>query len=430
MSKSLERTLITNQLLMSLVLLIALLTAVQSLFEHTLLTITLGVIGIVALLLLARRLWEKVITPLRHLSTGFEALGKEHYTTTLEQAYPVGVYQDLFKALQTLNQAWGEKKDEQSTQLFLLHQLIKNLQAPILIFDENDSLIFANDAFELCFGQAWQEIEKQKAQTLGLIKHRDSWQFENEEINQIWQIDSSEFKDSGRVFSLIVLTNIEKQLKVSQDNAWQRMVRVISHEIKNSLTPIKSLTQALLNKDDINENNKRALTVINQRSNSLHRLIDSYSVVTKSIQLKPTCFKVAVLTNRLSKLYDDLEISNLDDDIEVFADSTLLEQVLINLIKNAVEATEEMGSSERVILQIKEGVSPKRHLTFQVSDRGTGIEQTENLFVPFYSTKPDGQGIGLYFSRKVIELHGGALDLSSRDGGGTIATIDLPICQI
>jgi signal transduction histidine kinase len=167
------------------------------------------------------------------------------------------------------------------------------------------------------------------------------------------------------------------------------MVRVISHEIKNSLTPIKSLTQTLLNKDDISENNKRALTVINQRSNSLHRLIDSYSVVTKSIRLKPTHFNVAVLTNRLSKLYGDLEISDLGDDIEVFADSTLLEQVLINLIKNAVEASEEAGSSERVTLQITEGLSPKKLLKFQVSDRGTGIEQTENLFVPFYSTKPE-----------------------------------------
>lgn len=427
MSKSLEKTLLTHQFVMSLILLVLLLTAVQSLFEHVLLTITFGVIATAALLFFARRLWVKIIIPFRQLTTGFEALGKEYYTTTHEQAYPAGVYHDLFKTLQILNKVWGEKKDDQSVQFFILHQLIKNLHSPILIFDENHTLIFSNDAFELCFGQTWQVMDKQPARELGLMKRRDSWQFDNEEMNQIWQIDSSEFKDSGRVFSLIVLSNIEKQLKVSQDTAWQRMVRVMSHEIKNSLTPIKSLTQALLNKGDISDNNKRALTVINERSHSLHRLIDSYSVVTKSIQLKPTRFKVVELVGRLSQLYGDLEINHLGDDVEVFVDSALIEQVLINLIKNAVEATKDAGNSERVILQITDTLLPQRHLNIQVLDRGTGIEHTENLFVPFYSTKSEGQGIGLYFSRKVIELHRGSLDLRSREGGGAIAELILPI---
>jgi two-component system nitrogen regulation sensor histidine kinase NtrY len=246
-----------------------------------------------------------------------------------------------------------------------------------------------------------------------------------------WELRRSVVRQEGYPLQLIAMSDLSRALREEERQAWKRIIRVLSHEINNSLAPIKSISgslQSMLARsalpEDVHEDVERGLAIISSRSEALGRFMASYARLARlpkpdldAVSIRPLVRRVADLETRMT--VDVVE----GDDVTVRADPDQLEQALINLVRNAVDATLEAGG---------DGVSLRwlaraGRLHVLVEDRGPGLPETGNLFVPFYTTKQGGSGIGLVLSRQIAEGHGGTLELENRDGGGARARMVLPI---
>jgi len=247
-----------------------------------------------------------------------------------------------------------------------------------------------------------------------------------------WQVTHGTFREEGFSQHLLIISDVRRVLREQERSAWQRLIRVISHEVNNSLTPIKSISGSLremIGESPLPEDLRTnavvpALDVIMNRAESLQRFLAQYSQLARLppprrrwVHLSPVLKRVASLEQA-----HPIEIV-IPHDLEAYVDEDQLEQALINLIRNAVEA-QGMGEGRISI----EAQSRDATLVISVTDAGPGIANPDNLFVPFFTTKPGGSGIGLVLSRQIAEAHGGVLVLQSRrDASGVIAAMELPV---
>jgi len=217
---------------------------------------------------------------------------------------------------------------------------------------------------------------------------------------------------------LLVFVDIEPALREGQLHAWQQIIRVLSHEIRNSLTPVSSMAETLAEKCLI-ERDKKILNVITERCLHLQSFVDRYSTLSDKLNLNKQLISVKDLSSSLKSLFNQYPIE-IDSTVDtIWADITLFEQVLINLIKNAKEA-----QASKVTINISE---VEQHCIIEIIDDGHGFNNLDNLFVPLYSTKSGGQGIGLSFCRNVIEQHQGIIELENNENKGVTIMIILPI---
>ena len=216
----------------------------------------------------------------------------------------------------------------------------------------------------------------------------------------------------------MVFINIESALRENQLNAWQQIIRVLGHEIRNSLTPVSSMAETLADKTLI-ARDKMVLNTITERCQHLQTFVGRYATLSQQVNLSCQYVSVEGLCLAVNKLFKDIEISVDDKVSEIWADLTFIEQVFINLIKNAMEA-----NAKQVQINFTEH---EQHYIIEVVDNGHGFSNLDNLFVPLYSTKSDGQGIGLNFCRNVIEQHQGVLELDNNEENGVTVMIILPV---
>jgi nitrogen fixation/metabolism regulation signal transduction histidine kinase len=239
-------------------------------------------------------------------------------------------------------------------------------------------------------------------------------------------------RQEGLPLQLIVLSDLSRALREEERQAWKRIIRVLSHEINNSLAPIKSISGSLRSllarrptPADLEEDVGRGLQVIEGRAEALGRFMASYAQLARLPQPQLRPVDVDALVRRVAALETRLPVDVLGGPrVSVHADPDQLEQLLINLVRNAADATlEERGRGVQVRWRIRGG-----KLNLLVEDEGRGLGDTANLFVPFYTTKPGGSGIGLVLSRQIAEGHGGTLELENRTRGrGARASVVLPI---
>jgi len=229
----------------------------------------------------------------------------------------------------------------------------------------------------------------------------------------------------------LVVSDLTRTLREQELQAWQRIVRVIGHELNNSLAPIKSISgslQSLISRpdraEDWEDDLTRGLAVIASRSESLGRFMTAYAQLARLPQPKLQRVDVGALVRRVVGLETRLAIElHPAPDVTIPADPDQLEQLLINLVRNAVDASLETGGGVAVTWK-----RLPTNLEIRVDDEGPGLSNTSNLFVPFFTTKPGGSGIGLVLSRQIAEAHGGSLKLENRaTGRGCAAILRLPV---
>jgi two-component system, NtrC family, nitrogen regulation sensor histidine kinase NtrY len=312
----------------------------------------------------------------------------------------------------------------------LLSQLLGGLELAVLIIDEQERLVDLNPAAEQLLGRSASELVGRGAAELGLsdwlgrsAPFIDRHAFPAGEGP--WEVRRVVFRRHGRPHRLLVVTDVSRALREEERRAWRRLIRVLGHEINNSLGSIQSTAGLLKERASAADPTARdGLELIEERSRALGGFIRRYAELARLPPPNAETVDIAGLIGHVVSLESRIVIEIGSDSPEtVRVDRSQLEQALINLLRNAADAALETGGGVRIRWR-RSG----RDLSIEVEDDGPGIAHTENLFVPFFTTKEGGSGIGLVLARQIIEAHGGSLQLANRVRAcGAIATVRVPI---
>ena len=316
---------------------------------------------------------------------------------------------------------------------------MEEIDVAVFAFDESQTLRLVNRAGAALLARPAEQLLGKSAAELQLA---ESLVADGPRVVELafpgrhgrWELRRDTFRQGGRPHQLLVLADVSRALSEEERQAWQRLIRVLSHEINNSLAPIKSIAQSLVDlvrRDpvpaDWREDLGKGLGVIGGRAESLSRLMAAYARLARLPPPRLEAVSVAEWVQRVAALETRLAVTVCPGpDVTIQADGGQLDQLLINLVRNAVDATVETGGHVDV-----EWVARNGRLDVWVRDDGTGLADTVNLFVPFYTTKAEGSGIGLALSRQIAEAHGGRLTLANRtDGRGCEARLTLPVGDV
>lgn len=391
---------------------------------------------VVVWLAVARLAQVRVIRPLQVLANITAGLREGHFTMRAREDEGSDVLGSVRRELNALSESLKEQRLGALEADALLKRLMEEIDVAVFAFDPGGVLRVANKAGERLVGQPIERLLGRTAAFLGLgvCLEGETPRIINLDLSGTgsgrWEVRRRSFRQGGLPLDLVMLTDISRVLRSEERQVWQRLVRVLSHEINNSLAPIKSvagtLGQLLAREPkpaDYEEDLKSGLDVVAARADSLARFMASYARLAK---LPPPTFgpvNIASWVSRVVPLDQRLAATVVPGpELTIRADGDQLDQVLINLLKNAVEASLETGGGVTVAWQ-----DAGDAVEVTIRDEGRGLASTANLFVPFYTTKPSGSGIGLVFSRQVVEAHGGHLAVANRtDRRGAEARIVLP----
>jgi nitrogen fixation/metabolism regulation signal transduction histidine kinase len=364
------------------------------------------------------------MSPYYRIITALESIKVDDYSVEVIPPYTRGILHKVFAEINQFSQILRRKKRLFDEKDLLVHNLIKQLDSPVLLINSQDQLVHGNQALSRWIGKDWRLTRLMSVKSLGLLKCKLGWSFEDENQAKQFKLRSSHYKNDSGEHQLLIFTDISTELREMQVESWQQVVRVLSHEIKNSLTPIKTIAQALAELND-DPQQKKMLEVINERSQKLSKFVTQYSKLTWVHEIKKQTIDITQLLSSITAIYMDIDFELQLKITQLHAEPLLLEQVLINLITNSRQAIEQKKIKGSIqIYSFNKG----NFTLVRIIDNGVGIQNLTNLFVPFYTTKSDGQGIGLLLSRNIIEQHGGQLTLeNNHDGAGTTAIIKLPI---
>ena len=401
---------------------------------------TLTVVIVTFCLGFAFALRERVVLPLQTLSNLLAALGEGDFSIRARGARGGDPLGEVMIEVNTLVETLRHQRLDALEATTLLRKVMAEIDVAVYTFDDKRKLTFVNRAGSQLLGQVSERMLGRRAEELGLEDCLDGEA--PRVINTAfpggvgrWEIRRSSFRQGGRPHELLVLSDLSQPLREEERQAFQRLIRVIGHEMNNSLAPIKSIAGSLgtiVQREppppDWREDVQRGLEVIESRSESLSRFMSAYARLAKLPPPKLAPLDVAAVVNRVVTLEKGHNIQVVGGPrLTIQGDGDQLEQLLINLLRNAMDAVRETGGAVRVGWQRLPGSSPPS-VELWVDDEGPGLSNTGNLFVPFFTTKPGGSGIGLVLCRQIAEAHSGSLMLENRDDrSGCRATLRLPL---
>jgi two-component system nitrogen regulation sensor histidine kinase NtrY len=383
----------------------------------------------------------RVVRPLQTMANLLSALREGDFAVRargVRRDEPLG---DVMAEINTLSRTLQDQRLSALEATALLRTVMEEINIAIFAFDSDQKLRLANHAAQLLLGKPAERILGRGAAEIGLADGLDG---EPARLLTLsfpggsgrWGMRRSQFREGGRPHDLVVIADLSRTLREEELQAWQRLVRVLGHELNNSLAPIKSIAgslAAMLKREpraaDWEADMRSGLDIIAARAEGLARFMEAYARLARLPQPKLAPALLSALVQRVVALETRLPVQVLGGpELKLVCDSAQIEQLLINLLKNAVEAPLE----QRVVSRTDATASLRWRkvggfVEFLIEDNGPGIAQATNLFVPFFTTKPEGSGIGLVLCRQIAENHGGFLSLANRSGiGGCVATLRLP----
>lgn len=381
-------------------------------------------------------LHERVVWPLQTLSNMLAAIREQDYSLRSRRANSGDA---LGLAMLEANTLMGELRERRLGALeatALLRRVMEEVDVAILAFDEAGVLRLVNPGGERLLAQPAERLLGRGAADLGL---GDCIVGQAPRVVDLtlggpsarFELRRGTFRQSGKPHQFVVLADVSTALREEERIAWQRIVRVLGHEINNSLTPIHSLAQRLQQllgrsppDGELREDLERGLGVIANRSEALTRFLSAYSRLAKLPAPRRGSVDVGQWVRRIVRLENRMPVEIVPgEEVKLNADGDQLDQALINLLTNAVDAARETGGGVRVRWRRDE-----RQFELVVEDDGPGLPESANLFVPFFTTKAGGTGIGLVLSRQIAEGHGGSLSLTNRsEVSGCEARLVIPI---
>ncbi len=406
-------------------------------------TLTLFIVGIWFGCAIAVR--SRVTFTLQTLANLLEATREGDYSLRGRHAVPDDALGQVMLEINTLSSTLRRQRFEAVEATGLMRTVIAEIDLAVFAFDDLGRLQLVNRAGEKVLARPADSLLGRRAVSLGLeqflqgpIQHTVQKTFPGG-VGR-WGVRRSHFRLDGRDHVLLVLTDLSRTLREEERQAWQRLIRVLGHELNNSLTPIKSMSSTLQmlaerKPDEWEDDLRGGLRLIGDRAEALSRFIRAYSRLARLPQPKRRPLEVGPWLERLSNLGPEFDHSvqlglEPGPPVTVQADADQLEQLLINLLRNAADAVKEAGGRGGVQLGWLRLGDPRGagQLEIHVIDDGPGLANIDNLFVPFFTTKPQGTGIGLVLCRQIAEAHGGTLTLENRqDVQGCIARLRLPL---
>jgi nitrogen fixation/metabolism regulation signal transduction histidine kinase len=384
----------------------------------------------------------------RDLARFFEAVKFGDFTQAFARRSPGRSFRQLRAALADVMGAFQEARAEKEEQALYLRTIVQHLAIGILVFQPDGEVDLVNNAAKRLLGvtqlkrlQSLEDVSPGLVRTLLGLKPRERALVRIERPDEQLQLalQASEFKLRARTFTLVSIQDIRSELEEKEVDAWQKLIRVLTHEIMNSMTPITSLAetaQGLVARggaggdEESRADVETALRTIAKRSQGLLHFVDGYRSLTRVPKPNFKFFPARDLIARVCQLMQAplaesgarLASSIRPDNLELLADPELLEQVLINLLLNAADA---VRGRENARVELAAYLDERGRPVLQVRDNGVAIpeENIDKVFVPFFSTKEGGSGVGLSLSRQIMQLHNGTIAVSSRPGEETVFTL-------
>lgn len=391
---------------------------------------------------LAFLLRERVRFPLQTISNLLSGIREGDFSIRAREGRRNDALGEVILELNTLAGILQEQRLGALEATALLRTIMSEIDVAIFTFDQNQALRLVNRAGERLLGRPSEQLLGRRAGELGLADllddepHRTLSRSFPGGMGR-WAIRRSSFRQGGMPHNMVVLSDLSRALRDEERQAWQRLVRVLGHELNNSLAPIRSLAgslEKLLRQspraEDWETDMREGLSVISSRAEALSRFMEAYSRLARLPQPRKQPVQVAAWVAGVVDLELRLKVNvEPGPDVKVMADSDQLDQLLINLVRNAADAALEDKTRPPAEAEVRVGWRTQgSQLEVQVKDNGLGLENTTNLFVPFFTTRPGGSGIGLALCRQIAEAHGGTLTLENRaDTRGCVARFALPL---
>lgn len=382
---------------------------------------------------------QRIVRPLQTLSNILAAIREGDYSIRGRRAELGDALGEVMLEVNDLGQTLREQRLGALEATALLRTVMAEIDVAVFAFDGDRRLRLVNRAGEKLLAQPATRLLGRTSSELGLAPCLDRAAGDGPHTMQMvfpggvgrWDIRRSTFREGGAQHQLLVLTDLSRTLREEERSAWQRLLRVLGHELNNSLAPIKSVAGSLadlLNREprpaDLSDDMQRGLEVISSRADSLARFVESYSKLARLPQPRFESLDLGALVRRVANLETRLPINVLSGpELVIQGDNVQLEQLLINLVRNAVDASMETKGEVEIAWAQGNG-----NIEVCIKDEGLGLANTANLFVPFFTTKANGSGIGLVLSRQIAEAHGGTLTLENRQSArGCEALLRLPL---
>ncbi|MGI8734730.1 MAG: sensor histidine kinase [Pyrinomonadaceae bacterium] len=401
---------------------------------------TVDLLLVIIWLGVAFNLKQRIVRPLQTLSNILAAIREGDYSIRGRRAATGDALGEVMLEVNDLGQTLREQRLGAMEATALLRTVMAEIDVAVFAFDGQERLRLVNRAGERLLAQPATRLLRRTSSELGLAACFNGGDDNGPQTMQMvfpggfgrWDVRRSTFREGGAQHRLLVLTDLSQTLREEERTAWQRLLRVLGHELNNSLAPIKSVAGSLADliarqprPADWDDDMQRGLQVISSRADSLARFVESYSKLARLPQPRFEPLTIGSLVRRVASLETRLPVKVVaGPELMIKGDDAQLEQLLINLIRNAVDASMETGGSVGVGWSQDNG----QQVEVWVRDEGPGLGNTANLFVPFFTTKAKGSGIGLVLSRQIAEAHGGTLTLENRPAArGCEALLRLPL---